>query len=402
MPFNASIFIPHPVNIYITEHTFVKYDSGDGIGVGLIMSIDGSNGVAKLRRFLSWAELIIYIGEEMFNGLSFWPDYNNVSPLHLCDTDISVVIPFEKVIGLAFVFHVTDPILDCIQGIKYTYQVSSVFLHGQMTIYHQKSFLSFPYQQPNGLPTCFPSSLFKELLTIKQRLQICLSTTSKNDTFSESCRIDNVNLLTWFFIIKDLPREVLVNEKNVIVKRTFFQNDMYVLEKRRCKEISFHLHLPEHLSYAQSIFGTFVGIGSRKKLKCSLIQKSLSARTQQSQVISVVDEHNVIPFEAVNEVEYLRRGIILKYVPEEQTLTLNVKFQKVIKWELFTQQLTSRNISFMPGDDETDQRYPLHCDTEVFDKKIYSINISTRMVELQDGSVIPVVDVINEINRLCT
>jgi len=112
-----------------------------------------------------------------------------------------------------------------------------------------------------------------------------------------------VNLLTWFFIIKDLPREVLVNEKNVIVKRTYFQNDMYVLEKRRCKEISFHLHLPEHLSYAQSIFGTFAGIGSRKKLKCSLIQKSLSACTQQSQVISVVDEHNVIPFEAVNEVE---------------------------------------------------------------------------------------------------
>jgi hypothetical protein len=178
-----------------------------------------------------------------------------------------------------------------------------------------------------------------------------------------------VNLLTWFFIIKDLPREVLVNEKNVIVKRAYFQNDMYVLEKRRCKEISFHLHLLEHLSYAQSIFGTFAGIGSRKKLKCSLIQKSLSARTQQSQVISVVDEHNVIPFEAVNEVEYLRRGIILKYVPEEQTLTLNVKFQKVIKWELFTQQLTSRNISFMPGNDEMDQRYPLHYDTEVFDKK---------------------------------
>lgn len=47
-----------------------------------------------------------------------------------------------------FVFHIEDPALDCIQGIKDSYQVSLKLSHGHNTLYHWKSFLSFSYQLP--------------------------------------------------------------------------------------------------------------------------------------------------------------------------------------------------------------------------------------------------------------
>jgi len=41
-------------------------------------------------------------------------------------------------------------------------------------------------------------------------------------------------------------------------------NDEFVLEKSRSEEFMVELTLPEHLSAAQKLFGTAVGIGTRQ------------------------------------------------------------------------------------------------------------------------------------------
>jgi hypothetical protein len=136
---------------------------------------------------MSWSELLTYVGDEMVTNMTLWPDYVHVSPKYLCDTDVSIVLPFERIQGIAFVFHISDPIINSIQGMGYTYQVSSQFRSNEMTIFHRKSFVSFPSLLVSRLPTCFPSRLFKELVSIKQKVQVCLSTRSMHDTYSECC-----------------------------------------------------------------------------------------------------------------------------------------------------------------------------------------------------------------------
>lgn len=395
-----SYFVPHPVNIYITEYTFIRYKALEGVKVGLITKLDVISSVAEIRCFMSWADLVTHVGVELLQGISFWADYKRSTPTFLCDTDITKSLPFDDIVGIAFVFHVDDPVLDSIQGIRDTYQVSSMYCHGLKTIYHTKTFTSFPSQMIRGLPTCFPSSLFKEILTIKQKIQICLSTASKNDTFTESCRMDNINTLTWLYLIRDLPVDVMLEENNAVVKRTFFQDDMYVLQKRRCLQQSFHLYSPDHLRYAQMILGSFAGIGSRKKLKCSITQRHLSARAEQKEPLRRHEEHNVVPFEWNNEVEYIRRGITFKYIRDEQILMVTVRFRKVIHWGTFQEHLRERNITSTPEDDANNQRYPFHYNMELLGKKLHAINLDARIVSFTDRSTAALNDIIIEINRI--
>jgi hypothetical protein len=394
-----SLFLPHPANIYITTNTFVKFSNEGVDSVGLIVSISTDHGMVTLRRFMCWAELTNYVGNDAFANISFWPDFIRTSPSYLCATDVIATVPLERILGIVFVFYVNDPILDAIQGMGSMYQVSSEYISSQMLMFHRKSFVSFPSQFDNNLPTCFPSSLFRELLSIKQKVQNCLSTRSLNDTFSESCRIDNINFLTWFFIIRDLPPSIHIEEKNVVVKHSFFKSDCFFLEKRRCNQQSFELYLPEHVPFVQSIFGTFGGIGSHQILKCTLKQKCLSARACNFRQISYQDEHNVVPFERDCPVEFLRRGIIMKYIHEEQHLIITVRFRKMMNREEFEPQVRLRNITVNPLDGE-DERIPLHSDIEIFGKTIYVVNLDTNNVEFTDRSVVSLDEVINEFRRL--
>jgi hypothetical protein len=66
-------------------------------------------------------------------------------------------------------------------------------------------------------------------------------------------------------MVCDLPVDILPKEAKVVVKPNYFRNDEAVLEKQWCKQILIDLYFLEHISFAQSIFGTFAGVGSRKK-----------------------------------------------------------------------------------------------------------------------------------------
>ncbi len=61
--------------------------------------------------------------------------------IYLCDTDVTMVIPVECIQGITFVFYINDPILDAIQGMVNTYQVTSQFASDQMMIHHRNFFL---------------------------------------------------------------------------------------------------------------------------------------------------------------------------------------------------------------------------------------------------------------------
>jgi hypothetical protein len=261
---------------------FVRYTSHQAAeGIGLIVGINANQRIVSLRCFMSWVQLCQHVGHDILDnlGISFWPMDHFVNPPFLCDTDAVIAIPVESIQGPAFVFHVSDPILDLVQGMKDTYQVSSVYSTSETSISHHKSFFSFPSLCLNNLlPTCFPSALLKELLIIKQKVQCILNTRSMNGKCSQITHINNINYLTWMYMIHDLPCDLTM--KNVIVKRYFFRGDESVLRKERVVEQAFELTLPAHLFYAQRLFGTAAGVGTRSSHNCRLKQKHLSARAE--------------------------------------------------------------------------------------------------------------------------
>ncbi len=72
--------------------------------IGLIESINTGHHIVTLRRFMSWVELLDYIGDDVFANIFVWPDYVCSYPLYLCDTDVTMAIPVECIQGIAFVF----------------------------------------------------------------------------------------------------------------------------------------------------------------------------------------------------------------------------------------------------------------------------------------------------------
>ncbi len=91
---------------------------------------------------------------------------------------------------------------------------------------------------------------------------------------------------------------------------------------------SFELMLQAHLLFAQKLFGTTAGIGTHVPLKFHLKQKQLSAEVEDQHQMQYSDMVNVIPFENHNNTtqEFIRRGIIMNYIPSKQNLTMIVRF----------------------------------------------------------------------------
>lgn len=110
------LFFPHPVNIYITTNTFVKFSNKGIDSVGLIASISADHGVITLHRFMCWKELTNYIGHDVFANISFWTDFICTSSSYLCTADVMATVPLERILGIVLVFYVNDPFLDAIQG----------------------------------------------------------------------------------------------------------------------------------------------------------------------------------------------------------------------------------------------------------------------------------------------
>jgi hypothetical protein len=44
--------------------------------------------------------------------------------------------------------------------------------------------------------------------------------------------VDNINILTWIFMVHNLPIDIPLKETYVVVKRSYMRNNEAVLEKR--------------------------------------------------------------------------------------------------------------------------------------------------------------------------
>jgi len=78
-------------------------------------------------------------GNAMAN-VSFWPTTQNSStPHYLCDSDITSTVTSDDVLGLAFVFYASDPVVAQLNGMANTFQVSSFFDTCKMIVTHDQT-----------------------------------------------------------------------------------------------------------------------------------------------------------------------------------------------------------------------------------------------------------------------
>jgi len=166
--------------------------------------------------------------------ISFWPQQTDYPPLYLCDSDITNVISASSIIGLAFVFYEDDPIVGEVSGVSNTYVVSSRFNSSQMLIQHSTSFSSFPSRAfPLILPSCFPSTMFKQLLSIKRKVQTAINTRSINARNRVVCTVENIDVLTWRYLMQNSPAAVVVDSD--ITKWAYIEDDNAMVRKQRCR-----------------------------------------------------------------------------------------------------------------------------------------------------------------------
>jgi hypothetical protein len=102
----VSMLCPPPVNAIITSNTFVQFDRGQGIKVGLVLNLNPVQRLVSIRLFLCWDDVVERIGlVNIPENISFWPTDNRNSPHYICDTDIILSdVPLQNILGLAFVF----------------------------------------------------------------------------------------------------------------------------------------------------------------------------------------------------------------------------------------------------------------------------------------------------------
>ena len=271
-----SLSIPPPVNIIISNNTFIEFlDAGGESVVGLIVKLFVSEKRLIVRKFLTSEQLFRHLPPaHRIEGVAFWPKKKcNEHPVFLCDTDFVVEINVETVTGIAFVFFETDNNLRELKGVQHTYCVSSCFYSRSMTLEHCCSFASFPSTSAYGLgvlPSCFPSTILRELLTVKNKAQNAMNTWSKSSKRVVKLTLDNVSPFTWHWMIRNLPAQMIGANLRAVVKRTFMESDELVVQKWRDTQQYVEFTFPEHFKFAQQIFGESFGLGVRTVLSCPL------------------------------------------------------------------------------------------------------------------------------------
>jgi len=139
---------------------------------------------------------------EVINGntmanVSFWPTTQNFStPHYLCDSDITSTVTSDDVLGLAFVFYASDPVVAQLNGMANTFQVSSFFDTCKMIVTHDWTFAPFS-SQASMIPTCYPSNLFSQILTIKNKLHRKMNSWSMNVRNYTTIQVDCIDQYTW-------------------------------------------------------------------------------------------------------------------------------------------------------------------------------------------------------------
>jgi hypothetical protein len=360
-----SLFIPYPVNFHVTTNTFVRYQDGNGgTNVGMITLLIPQQQMLRIRQFLSWGDLLQILGAGADNiaDVSFWPRRNSAKPpSYLCDSSIVVDVPVCQVCGLAFVFYEKDDIVRQLEGMKHTYCVSSYFDSDSLTIKHQRSFSSFPSTFHAVLPTCFPSMIFEQMLKIKYKMQLALNTRSGKTRKIVTFQVENINQVTWENITADLPVALLKSER--IINFFFIEKGDLIVQKKKVSALSFELKNPDHMQFAQKLFGKYVGLGVRILMHCPIGRRKAAENIHE---ISIGDSLNVVPFEK-RAMEVIQRGITLKYLPSASVLSVTIRFRHVHQQNDVRHHLRVRGV-IMIDDDYSNtsiegNSWPLHSDT---------------------------------------
>ena len=401
---SISLFLAAPVNIYICPYTFIRYcnDKGEEY-VGQIVDIHEDRRTVSLRQFMTTEQLMHHFGENMLPNITYWPTRQLNHPPYLCAIDQCQIVPTNSINGLAFVLYYNDPVVRQVFGLANTFVVSSAFSPANNTLFHAKTFLSFPSLYADSqLVSCFPSMIFMQLLTVKEKLQLLLHSRSKNKKCMQSCTIPNIDRLTWEYMTTVLQVQYI--QKNVVIKKVYCCNDEFHMEKYRALQFSTFLCLPQHLAMAQKLFGTAIGLGCRNILKCALKQRAAHARRISRQQIKYTDSLNVIPFQmGMPDYEYEeinRRGIELKYIPLESEFSITVKYRKLIGRTQIEPHLQMRNIVLPNDNGIDDDSYPFFANTDIFGSTISQINLNTATVILTNNERKSIQEVMGELDRL--
>jgi hypothetical protein len=404
------MLIPHPVNLIVTANTFIRFLSDHGReDIGLVVIVDPVRSLVTVRLFLTWTTLSERIGEQRLGGVSLWPKrFSSKPPTFLCDSDVEVVVPTSNVLGLAFVLYEDEPVLRQLEGMQHMYVVSSFYSSLNNSVHHFRSFQSFPStQHPTLMSTCFPSSIFKQILRLKSKMQQALNTRSVRSSNSVVISVENFSISTWEYMTKDLStRGIVILTSSVVLKSSFMESDTFVVQKYRGEVLSFNLALPNHLNIAQSLFGTTFGVGVRFIVPCSVRGAANGASVENSRAIHYGDVINVIPFSLNDGHNYsVHRGVFFRYIPMTSTLSVTVRFIRVHRRDEMQMYLRQRDISVaeddaVADDDINDNAFPLHSDVEVYNKKIKSVCFDTSTVTLSDDSTLGIAEVIQYYNNL--
>jgi hypothetical protein len=63
--------------------------------------------------------------------------------------------------------------------------------------------------------------------------------------------IDNINPYTWYWMIKDIPEDVISCDSHAVIRRCFMECDELVVQKWRSTQQFFKLTFPQHMEYAK-------------------------------------------------------------------------------------------------------------------------------------------------------
>lgn len=318
-------------------------------------------------------------------------------------------ISTEMVTGLAFVFFEAENVLRELRGVQHTYCVTSCFYLSHMTLVHHCSFSSFPSANKDGgdVPlSCFPSTLLRELLSIKNKMQNAMNTRSKCSKQVIKITVENISAYTWYWMIRDVPEHIIVGgNSRAVVKRTYMESDELVVQKWRDTQQFLELTFPDHMEFAQRMFGQSVGLGIRALVCCPLKDAEPFQIVEQSHQICAGDVVNIIPFE-LEPKEQVRRGLWLNFVPTTGLLSITIRFRavhRVVEMKPFLQLrgiVTDDHIIMNDDEDDDADVCPLHSDTLVFSKKVKSINFRTKNLVLEDRTIVSVTDGVKYIRDL--
>jgi hypothetical protein len=215
---------------------------------------------------MTWMQVSTVLGEHLMHDVTFWPNNSERNPINLCNSDLFVTQSLHSIRGIAK-----------ISGLANTYIVSSMFNSFEKSIIHGPSFRPFPCTYFNSsFVSCFPSLLFRQLLGIKQRIHSLMNTQSMAARCIQSCVINNIDPLTWYYI--QVMLRVPALHRSSVQKQYFVCQDEFVLEIYHSEKFIIELTLPEHLFAAQKLFGSAVGIGTRQVMRCSLKCRGIGVR----------------------------------------------------------------------------------------------------------------------------